>query len=197
MATNTLPIVLGSSSPFRRELLQKLHLDFTWDSPDIDESPLTGESPKDMVLRLAIAKANALAGRHPNALIIASDQVGLLGEQVLTKPLNFDTAKAQLKAASGKAVTFLTSLCLLNTQTSNTQSLVSLFKVHFLELSDTQIEAYIKKEEPYQCAGSFKSEGLGITLFSKLEGHDPNSLIGLPLIELIAMLRHEGIEPLS
>lgn len=190
-------IVLASSSPFRRETLNKLGLPFESDSPDIDESAKTGETPEDLVARLALEKAKAVANRHSNALIISSDQVAVLDDNIITKPGDHKKAVEQLRHASGREVVFLTSLCLLNTQTELHQLKVCPFTVHFLDLSPSQIESYLIKEKPYNCAGSFKSEGLGITLFSKLVGDDPNTLIGLPLIELTHMLRQEQIEPLS
>lgn len=191
------PIVLASSSPYRREILGKLDLAFNSDSPEIDESPLENETPEALVARLAVAKATAIAERHSEGLIISSDQVAVLDGEIFTKPHNHTNAIQQLKKASGREVVFLTSLCLLNAKKHKYQLKVCPFTVAFLELSDSQIEAYLQKEQPYNCAGSFKSEGLGITLFSKLIGDDPNTLIGLPLIELTKMLRNEGIEPLT
>ena len=181
-------LVLGSSSPFRKALLEKLDLSFDCDSPDIDETPLKNEHPRDMVVRLAKEKANAIAERHPQAIIIASDQCATLDGQIIGKPGNHDAAVEQLTNASGRAVTFYTSLCVYNAGTNQYQETVEPFYVYFRELSETQIENYLKKEEPYNCAGSFKSEGLGISLFERLEGNDPNTLIGLPLIQLIKML---------
>lgn len=181
-------LVLGSSSPFRKALLEKLDLSFDCDSPDIDETPLKDEHPKDMVIRLAKAKADAIAERHPQAIIIASDQCATLDGKIIGKPGDHDNAVKQLTEASGRTVTFYTSLCLYNAGTNQYQETVEPFYVYFRELSEGQIENYLKKEEPYNCAGSFKSEGLGISLFERLEGDDPNTLIGLPLIKLIKML---------
>lgn len=192
-----LSIVLASSSPFRREILGKLGLAFTSDSPDIDESAGNNEAPSALVARLALEKAHKVAPKHPDSLIISSDQVAVLDGNIITKPVDHDNAVQQLSNASDREVVFLTSLCLLNTQTQEHQLKVCPFTVHFLALTQSQIESYLIKEQPYNCAGSFKSEGLGITLFSKLVGDDPNTLIGLPLIELTHMLRQEGIEPLS
>lgn len=192
-----LPIILASSSPFRRELLNKLCLPFTCHSPDIDETAKAGESPQALVGRLALEKANAIAHKNDKALIIASDQVAVLNDQIMTKPHTHAKAVEQLSRSSGHSVHFLTSLCLLNSQTQNTQTVVATYTVEFLPLTDQQIEAYLRKEQPYNCAGSFKSEGLGITLFSRMTGEDPNSLIGLPLIQLTQMLRNEGVEPLA
>lgn len=196
-STHTQAIILASSSPYRREVLGKLGLAFSSDSPNIDESTLKNEAPEALVARLALAKAEAVAIRHSNSLIISSDQVAVIDGEIITKPGDHPNAVEQLKKASGREVVFLTSLCLLNAKTGDHQLTVSPFIVYFLELTDNQIENYLHKEQPYHCAGSFKSEGLGITLFSKLAGDDPNTLIGLPLIELTKMLRNEGVEPLS
>ena len=190
-------LILGSSSPFRAELLTKLGLEFITASPDINEDGLEGEQAIQLVQRLAEQKARKIAEVHPNALIIGSDQVAVLDGQILGKPGNHQNAMKQLSAASGKAVNFLTGLALYNSQTKRMQSLVEPFEVSFKQLSEQQIDFYLKQEQPYQCAGSFKSEGFGISLFSKLNGDDPNSLIGLPLIRLIDMLNVEGIDVLS
>ena len=187
-------LLLASSSPFRRELLGKLQLDFIHQSPDIDESRLPGESPTELVMRLAKEKAGALAAQHPDTLIIGSDQVAVLGEQVLGKPGTEEKAVEQLTAASGKRVTFLTGLCLLNTATGRTQVACEPFNVQFRTLKPEQITRYVALEQPLNCAGSFKSEGLGIVLFKALEGRDPNSLIGLPLITLTEFLAAEGVQ---
>lgn len=189
-------LVLASTSPFRRELLDKLKLPYITDSPDIDESPLTGESIENMVLRLAKSKACAVAERHPDSLIIGSDQSAILNGQQLTKPGGYDKAFAQLKAASGQKIIFQTSLCLLNTQTNQFQSALVPYTVVFKSLSDTQIKRYLEQEEPYNCAGSFKSEALGIALFERFDGEDPNALIGLPLIKLVEMLNQENMSPI-
>ena len=186
-------IVLASSSPYRRELLHKFGLDFICDSPNIDETPLANESPEQLVIRLAIEKAKTVGSRHSGALIIASDQTAVLNDRMLGKPGNHQVAKQQLAAASGNSVLFLTSLVLLNTDTGNYQSAVVPFSVHFRDLTDAEIDGYLRKEQPYNCAGAFKSEGLGITLFERLEGDDPNALVGLPLIKLTEMLRNDGV----
>jgi 7-methyl-GTP pyrophosphatase len=186
-------LILGSTSPFRRELLNKLGLDFDVDAPDIDESMHPGEQPDEFVQRLALEKAHAVATRHDNALVIGSDQVACIGSNILGKPGNRDKAIAQLTEASGKRVSFYTGLCLLNSENGRSQVICEPFHVHFRNLSQEQIARYLDAEEPYNCAGSFKSEGLGISLFERLEGDDPNSLIGLPLIRLITMLEQEGI----
>ena len=195
-------LILASSSPFRQTLLSKLGLEFSVQSPDIDESRKPGESPEQLVYRLAQDKAREVA-KSQRGLIIASDQVATLqdglGEQdvVLGKPHTHENAIKQLSSCSGNEVTFITSLCLLNTNSGNIQTIVETYKVIFKILKPEQIDTYLKKEQPYNCAGSFKSEGLGISLFSSLEGRDPNTLIGLPLIQLIKLLENEGIDILS
>ncbi len=191
---DTPALLLASSSPFRRELLDKLKLDFIHQSPDIDETRHQDESPTSLVMRLAREKAAALADQHPDTLVIGSDQVALLGDRVLGKPGTRDKAIEQLGAASGQRVTFLTGLCLLNTATGRTQTACEPFHVQFRTLRPAQIERYVDLEQPLNCAGSFKSEGLGIVLFKELEGRDPNSLIGLPLIVLTEFLASEGVQ---
>jgi len=186
-------LVLASTSPFRKQLLEKLHLDFSTANPQVIEDELPGETAIQLVERLAIAKAQAVASQFDDALVIGSDQVCLNNGKILGKPGNFENAFKQLKAASGQHVTFYTGLALVNNKTGNIQSLVEPFDVYFRPLSDEMITNYLIKEEPYNCAGSFKSEGFGISLFSKFEGKDPNSLIGLPLISLIEMLEKEGL----
>jgi septum formation protein len=186
-------LILASSSPFRQAVLKKLPLDFKTDTPDVDENPLPDETPEQLVKRLAEAKAQAIAARYPHSLIIGSDQVAVLNGEILGKPGNHDNAIIQLRKASGQQVIFQTGLCLLNTDTGKTQVSCVPFKVQFRPLSNEQIERYLDYEKPYNSAGSFKSEGLGITLFESLQGDDPNTLIGLPLIELVRMLENEGI----
>jgi len=188
-----LELVLGSSSPFRKELLDKLGLPFSTAAPDADETRHKGEKPTDLVMRLSEAKAKAVADSHPEALIIGSDQVACVDEQILGKPDNRENAIAQLGAMAGKTITFYTGLCLLNSKTNRSQVLCEPFHVHFRQLSNAQIERYVDREQPFNCAGSFKSEGLGITLFRRLEGDDPNTLVGLPLIRLVEMLDKEGV----
>ena len=186
-------LILASTSPFRRQLLDKLNLPYETDSPNIVETALSNESIENMVVRLAEAKARAVAEKHPDSLIIGSDQSAALNGQQLTKPGGFDKAFAQLKAASGQKIIFQTGLSLLNTQTSKAQSVCVPYTVVFKQLSDNQIRHYLEQEEPYNCAGSFKSEALGIALFERFEGEDPNALIGLPLIKLVEMLNNEGM----
>ncbi|OTA16161.1 Maf-like protein [Xenorhabdus vietnamensis] len=192
-----LPIVLSSTSVYRRLLLEKLGLPFICASPNIDESPLENESPKQLVTRLSHAKASALKWEYPKHLIIASDQVCILDSKITGKPHNFENALLQLRTASGKCVTFYTGITLLNSKTGIVDTRCELFRVYFRNLTDTEIIYYLNKEKPYNCAGSFKSEGLGITLFEKLDGKDPNTLIGLPLITLTEMLIRQGINPLT
>lgn len=187
-----LPLVLASSSPFRRTLLEKLQLPFSCRSPEVDETPLTGESARNLVLRLAEAKAQAARSNTPE-LIIGSDQVALFDNEIIGKPLKHAKAVRQLQRFSGHEVTFLTSLCLLNSASGRKHSLVEPFTVRFRSLSDDQIERYLHREQPYQCAGSFKCEGYGITLFEQLRGDDPNALVGLPLIRLVELLARESI----
>ena len=190
-------IVLGSTSPFRKALLERLCLDFICDAPNIDETPLDNETVEEMVERLAIAKAQAISGNHTNALIIGSDQSAILEGKKLSKPGNFENAFKQLTRASGQKITFQTGLCLLNTKTGNIQSACIPYTVVFKQLTASMIEHYLHKEEPYNCAGSFKSEGLGIALFERFEGDDPNALIGLPLIQLVNFLDNEGFSILG
>ena len=190
-------LILGSSSPFRKQILEKLSLPFACHSPDIDETALADESPQSLVARLALLKAQAISNAHPNSLIIGSDQVATVEGNILGKPHSHANAVKQLTLCSGKAVTFYTSLCLLNNQTQHCQTEVIPFVVQFRTLSAAEIEGYLQKEKPYHCAGSFKSEGLGITLFEKLQGDDPNTLMGLPLIALTRMLAKENINPLT
>ncbi|MFD2641055.1 Maf family protein [Pseudomonas japonica] len=188
-----LPLILASSSPYRRELLTRLHLPFDWASPDIDERRLVDEPAIDLVKRLARGKALALADRYPAHLIIGSDQVAVLGEQILGKPHTFAKACEQLLAASGNHVTFLTGVALLNSATGECQVDCVPFSVHMRDLDLPRIERYLHLEQPYDCAGSFKCEGLGVSLFQSTHGCDATSLIGLPLIRLVDMLIKEGI----
>ncbi|MGD8546445.1 MAG: nucleoside triphosphate pyrophosphatase [Thiohalophilus sp.] len=185
-------LVLASTSPFRKAILEKLGIPFETASPSVDETPLPDETAAGLVQRLSEAKARAVATQFPDALIIGSDQVAVIDDQILGKPGTHDKAIEQLRNASGKTVTFLTGLCLYNSASGQSQSEVIPFRVHFRNLNESQIENYLRREQPYNCAGSFKSEGLGIALFEKLEGDDPNTLIGLPLINLIRMLEKEG-----
>ncbi|MBT8768373.1 Maf family protein [Metapseudomonas boanensis] len=189
-----LPLVLASSSPYRRELLERLRLPFTWSAPAIDESRHPEEGAEQLVRRLAEEKARALITTHPNHLIIGSDQVAILGDQILGKPHNFQRARDQLMAASGTHVTFLTGLALLNSASNTCQVGCVPFTVHFRQLDEARIGRYLEAEHPYDCAGSFKAEGLGVSLFSATEGSDATSLVGLPLIRLVDMLLAEGVQ---
>lgn len=193
----TTPVILASSSPFRRQLLDKFQIDYQCISPDIDESPKASESPNELSLRLSIEKAKAVAKNLDTGLIIASDQVAEVDGLALGKPHTKENAIKQLMSMSGKTVTFHTGLCLLNASTGEYQSLVEPFYVTFRELTEEQASNYVDKEDVLKCAGSFKSEALGIALFEKLEGEDPNTLIGLPLIKLNRMLENEGVNILA
>lgn len=187
-------LILGSTSPFRRELLERFQLDFSVDSPEIDEAPFEEESPNDFVLRLSLEKAKAVAQRHPDSLIIASDQCSVLNGVIRGKPGNHENARKQLTESSGKRVSFLTGLCLYDTYDNTYQLDLVPFHVDFRELKEEEIESYLNAEKPYFCAGSFKSEGLGITLFKRMQGDDPTALIGLPLIRLSEMLREKSFK---
>lgn len=187
-------LALASSSPYRRMLLERLGIPFEYAAPDVDETPSSGETPEQLTLRLALEKARALAGRFTDHLIIGSDQVLLLDGQAVSKPGSHAAARDQLRRCSGRTVQLTTSLCLLNSRTGKHQLTSEPFQVSFRELDDESIERYLQREQPYDCAGSFKAEGMGISLFSALRGDDPNSLIGLPLIKLCEMLRQEGLQ---
>lgn len=190
-------LILGSTSPFRKEILAKLNIPFDCAKPNIDESALDNESPVALVERLAIEKAKAVASEYPDALIIGSDQVAMCDGEILGKPHNFENAVKQLEKFSNKTVVFYTGLCVYDSGLDYTTALVEPFLVHFKDLSRDEIENYLHAEQPYNCAGSFKSEGLGICLFEKLEGNDPNTLIGLPLIKLVALLKQHGVDVLA
>ncbi|WP_318378434.1 nucleoside triphosphate pyrophosphatase [Enterobacter sp.] len=189
-------LVLASTSPYRRALLEKLGVTFECAAPGVDETALPGETPRHLVLRLAQAKAQALAERYPQHLIIGSDQVCVLDGEITGKPLTEENAVKQLMKARGNIVTFYTGLALYNSASGHLQTECEPFDVHFRHLSEQEITDYLRKERPLNCAGSFKSEGLGITLFERLEGRDPNTLVGLPLIALCQMLRREDCNPL-
>jgi septum formation protein len=188
----SLPLVLASTSPFRKELLQRLGISFETAAPDVDESPLAGETPDALVRRLSEAKARAV-GQTCQGLIIGSDQVATTDNDMLGKPGTHARAVEQLRGLSGRLVTFHTGLCLLNSTSGEAQVDVIPFKVQFRQLDEAQIERYLQADQPYNCAGSFKSEGLGITLFERMEGDDPSALIGLPLICLTTMLVRAGM----
>ncbi len=187
-------LVLASTSRYRRELLAQLGIPYEVTAPTVDETPAAGETPQGLALRLACAKAQSVRVAFPDALIIGSDQVAVVGDTLLDKPGTHARAVEQLKLMSGKPVVFFTALCLLNARTLQRQTALVPITVHMRELGTDQIERYLQTERPYDCAGSARIEGLGITLVARLEGDDPNALIGLPLIKLCDMLRSEGIE---
>lgn len=189
-------LILASGSPSRQALLKKLNIPFTTCAPDIDETPLAGESAEQLVLRLATAKARALGEQFPHAAIIGSDQVCLVNGVITGKPHTTENARKQLRAASGKSVTFYTGLVVYLPTSATVHKVCETFTVHFRQLSEPEIDAYIAADAPLECAGSFKCEGLGIALFERMEGNDLNTLIGLPLIALCSMLRKAGIDPL-
>jgi len=186
-------LILASSSPFRRELLSRLMLPFEVVVPDVDETPHQRESPQALVERLAILKAQTVASRVRDALVIGSDQVAVHNGEIVGKPLTHERAVEQLKAASGKTVMLYTGLALINAVSGRVQSEVVPYGVSFRTLNEKQIETYLRKEQPYHCAGSVKSEGLGVALLERFDGEDPATLIGLPLIRLIRMLENEGL----
>jgi len=190
-------LILGSSSSYRKALLEKLGLPFECFSPDIDESHTPGETPIQLVERLAIDKARETAKSYPAALIIGSDQVAVLDGKIIGKPADHKAAVKQLEESSGREVNLYTGLCLYNAETGKIQHSVESYSVVFRELNHQQIERYLEKDQPYNCAGSLKSETLGIAMLRKLEGEDPNTLIGLPLIRLVDMLLVEGIDPIN
>ncbi|ALG68767.1 Maf family protein [Beggiatoa leptomitoformis] len=186
-------LVLASTSPFRKNLLTRLGLPFETVAPNVDETPLVNETPEALVKRLSILKAQAVQALYANALIIGSDQVAILDGQIIGKPHTHDNAVQQLSKASGNTVSFLTGLCLLNTATTQYQVEIVPFTVVFRALTTAQIENYLQLEQPYHCAGSFRSESLGITLMEAMRGDDPNALVGLPLMRLIRLLENEGV----
>jgi len=192
------PLVLASTSTYRKTMLEKLNLPFITASPNTDETAFLNEKPEDLVLRLASEKAQSIKSTYSNHLIIASDQVATLEDgTILTKPHTHENAIKQLHSCSGRSVLFLTGLSLLNSSNNKQQTIVEPFQVTFRALSLSEIDHYLKIEQPYDCAGSFKVEGMGICLFEKLSGDDFNSLIGLPLIRLLTLLRNEGVNPLK
>lgn len=193
MPNRSFPLVLASTSPFRRELLARLGIPFVTADPAVDESPLAGEPPEATALRLSEAKARAVARTYPDALIIGSDQIACLDGQTFGKPGNHANAVSQLQSMRGHRVNFFTGLCLLNAATGKAHLRGIPTLVSFRNLSDGEIENYLRKEQPYNCAGSAKSEGLGIALIARMEGEDPNALIGLPLIALCDLLRLENV----
>jgi septum formation protein len=196
----TLPftqLILASTSPYRRELLSRLHLTFSVENPAVDETPLPNELPAAMASRLAIAKANAVASLYPQALVIGSDQVADLNGAALGKPGTHAKATAQLRAMQGQSVVFQTAVTIACPAQKIQLSALVPVTVRFRELSDAEIEHYLVTEKPYDCAGSAKSEGFGIALLSAIESNDPTALIGLPLIQTCTLLRQAGMEPLT
>jgi septum formation protein len=195
-ASTALPraVVLGSTSRYRRELMERLRVPFTVAAPHVDETPLPGEAPKTLALRLALAKAQAVAALHPEAVVIGSDQVADLAGQPLGKPGEHDRAVAQLRQMRGQTVIFQTALAVVCLATGFEQVDLAEVRVVFRDLSDDEIEAYLKAEEPYDCAGSAKSEGLGIALLESIDNDDPTALIGLPLIRTARLLRQAGVK---
>jgi len=189
-------LILASSSTYRRELLTRLQIPFSCISPDVDESALENELPQETALRLAQEKAKKVGYNNPHALIIGCDQVATLDNVQLGKPMSHVNATMQLRMMRGREVVFHSALCLYNPITLNMQAEVVPYFVQFRDLSDAQIESYLLKEQPYHCAGSAKSEGLGIAMIEKMSGEDPNALIGLPLIKLVNMLNNENISVL-
>lgn len=186
-------LILASSSPYRRELLQKLRIPFSCVKPEVDETPMAHEAPEETALRLAQDKARKVAQANPDALIIGCDQVATLNGLQIGKPGNHENAVKQLQMMRGKTVIFHSALCLFNAKTGEMQAENVPFAVTFRMLADAQIERYLSLEHPYDCAGSAKSEGLGIAVIEKMTGDDPNALVGLPLIKLVSMLQHAGI----
>lgn len=187
-------IVLASGSPYRKELMERLMVPFDIVSPDVDESRFADEDAEDYVKRLALKKAHAAAEINHGDIFIGSDQCAINEGQILGKPGNYENAFQQLKAASGKCVSFYTSLCVVDHNEQRVFNDMVPYHVYFRNLKDEEIERYLDKEQPYNCAGSFKSEGLGSSLFRKLEGEDPTALIGLPLIKLTKTLRGLGVQ---
>lgn len=190
-------LVLASTSRYRRELLARLRMPFEVSSPDVDETPLPGERPADLALRLAALKARAVARRRPEAVVIGSDQAADLEGRIIGKPGTHDAAVAQLRAMSGQVVTFQTAVAVARPETGFERVALVPVTVRFRSLSDTHIERYLRIEQPYDCAGSAKSEGLGIALLERIDSDDPTALVGLPLIRTCALLREAGFEPLA
>lgn len=186
-------LILASTSPYRRELLGRLGLPFDIANPRVDETPLPGEAPESLALRLAEAKARAVAAEHPEALILGSDQVATVDGEIYGKPGSHDNAVAQLRTLSGRTVNFFTALCVLDARSGESDVRGVPTLVGFRELTDDEIENYLRREPAYNCAGSAKSEGLGVALLSSMRGDDPTALVGLPLIALCDMLRRHGV----
>ena len=194
--TDLPPLILGSTSRYRRELLERLRLPFSADAPRVDETPQSGEAPADLALRLALAKAREVASRHPGSVVIGSDQVADVDGEAIGKPGTHERAVAQLRRMSGRAVVFQTAVAVVRADTGFEQAERVPVTVRFRTLDDDEIEHYLRLEQPYDCAGSAKCETLGIALLSAIESDDPTALVGLPLIRTSALLRAAGIDPL-
>jgi septum formation protein len=190
-------LILASTSRYRRELLERLRLPFDVVSPEVDETALPDELPSALALRLARAKADAVAARHPGAIVIGSDQVADLDGQAIGKPLTHERAQQQLRRMSGRAVTFQTAVAVVRRDAGYARALLAAVRVQFRELDDAQIELYLRTEQPYDCAGSARSEALGIALLSSIDSDDPTALVGLPLIRTCTLLREAGLDPLG
>ncbi len=190
----TRSLILGSTSPYRRELLSRLRMPFSVQSPEVDETPHVGESPMQLAQRLALAKAKAVADKNPNAVVIGSDQVADLNGMSLGKPGNFQRAMAQLRQMSGQTVVFQTALAVVCLDSGFEQVDIASVRVQFRALGDAEIEAYLHAEKPYDCAGSAKSEGLGIALLESIANDDPTALVGLPMIRTCKLLRAAGVK---
>ena len=188
-------LVLASTSPFRQEILKKLQISFITAKPDCDETPISGETPQELVMRLAETKAKSCVVEQPS-LVIGSDQVCVIDGEIIGKPHTREKAIKQLSRQSGKSITFYTGITVWNSETQQADTRLDTFIVHFRDLTEQKIISYVEKEEPYWCAGSFKCEGLGIALFKQMEGKDPNTLVGLPLIDLVDMLDAQGVSVL-
>ena len=193
-ARDNRPVVLGSTSRYRRELLERLRIPFTVAAPDVDETPAAGESPRDLALRLALAKAKAVAAKHPESVVIGSDQVADLAGLPLGKPGEHARAVQQLRQMRGQTVVFQTALAVVCLATGFEAVDLAAVRVVFRDLSDEEIEAYLQAEKPYDCAGSAKSEGLGIALLESIDNDDPTALVGLPLIRTARLLRQAGVK---
>jgi len=191
------PLILGSTSRYRRELLERLRLPFETAAPEVDEAPRAGESPEALARRLALAKAQAVAARFPQALVIGSDQVADLAGQPIGKPVTHERAVEQLRAMRGRTVVFQTAVAVVCAATGFVGEDLAAVRVRFRGLSDADIERYLRAEQPYDCAGSAKAEGLGIALLEAIDSDDPTALIGLPLIRAAALLRQGGLDVLG
>lgn len=192
--SNSHELILGSTSIYRKELLERLMIPFRVVAPDIDESPIPGESPRELVARLAEEKARSVAANNPGSLVIGSDQVAVHDGEIVGKPHTHDRAMEMLRASNGKKIMLFTGLSLVNADSGEALTEVIPFEVLFRKLTEEQLESYLLKEQPYHCAGAVKSEGLGIALLERFDGEDPNTLIGLPLIRLIHMLEHFDLQ---